>query len=1627
MILFRATALLVVVFSTVSFFPLGAEPASHDKLSDLGLDAEGRPWPSQRAKSSVPVVLLPTSDGYVTIKRPELLQADTQDLATRARAILQAVLEGYKTLQRDDAATVAFPLATSLSDVVVRGDEIAVYFTFPDDFVSSPAAVQARFDRISEAVIRNLQQLPVRSFAIYARAQKSTEFVPLDTLLPHESPPPVDTTPDTAKAPAVGDQATSPSSPPAPESEPRLNQYPRPAGLRPTGALTGKAVYLNPGHGWTWRDTSDYWGLQRGFSQENIEDFSNVELVNQWVWAYCYNAGADVFSVRESDFNPNMVVVDNDDGWDGTKGYYETGSGWFNSSLAGYKNGFAPYPSGVDPFTSGTNRLVQCVTGTPTATARWVPQIPADGWYNVYVTHGAYTNRSPQAHYRIYHAGGSTDAYVDQRMRRFTWIYLGTFYFESGVNQTRASVELLNDSSSTTHYVSADAVRFGGGMGLITRGNAGTSGKPRFEEEARYHIQYSGAPSSLYDGSGNDEQDGWPARPRFGRWLRDAAVAYGAPAQDSVFISSHTNAFDGTARGMDTYVYTGYEGTWHDTFRNFVHDEVLNDCQKGYSSQFINHGIGKRYGTYSENSPSNVGDLMPIFLGEWLFHDNATDMALYHDPKFRQVMGRAIYQGIVKFWANRNGTPVYLLPEPPRNFRVVQTGPTSVRLQWDQPLTDSQGVRGDAATGYRLYVSSHGRAFPAPIEISGGATTTYVLSGLTPDTNYFFYVTATNQGGESFPTEVMAVRTSSDPQAPKVLIVNGFDKLDIATRQAVPWSGSTLYRQRLAKMNTFDYITEHANAVAAWGRSIAFDSCEDEAIELNYVDLANYAAVIWIGGIQAEVSTTDPTTDISITPVQQTKITNYLNAGGKLFISGAEIAWDLDRGGSTTFVDTVLRANYVADSSGVNTVLPATGNIFAGLGSFAFDDGTGPRYAVRYPDVITTSGGSLAALYYGGGSSQLDDFETIGGWKDPNYSSQTNADAASAFSIATTPVLRAAGSGDLYYVWGTGNFIRLYNSALPELPAASTFSIWIYGDGSGHSVRIALRDSDNEIYVNNWLMINFTGWREIRWNLQSDPATVWANASNNVIDGPNVRFDSIQVSKTGSANEGHLYFDDARFTMAASTTGAVAGVQYAGSYKLVYLAFPFETIVDEDARDSVMKRTLDFFFPPPFTPAYQDALTTAAGWNTFVRTPNNATSVDYVQAHTALRASVVSDPSRYRVAGWMTDSTKWLPYSAVGTDKYVRGKFYVYGSGSSFNAIPNLRLRLAVRYAQNAMLEVFNHTNMSASDELLEQELRPSTDPTKPSLYRVDFDPVDVPYLLANGGTEGIAAGFEAYATFPQDSGYIALTELVLGTYPASTIPNSVAPVKTFAPTSSDAGELASSRPGAVKDLFSMVFTSGTEGDYGVRDNNYAPAYAEGPFGVTVSSEGFNNQLGGTRLGVAAIDFGTDANYAARLRVEPGKQYKIRFHASSTSSSNRNPQLRFRARSIRFSWSQKLEIGGALSAGTINNTIAAQALPGIGSSNPDKLGSETTGGWYTMIFHTPMSLDIRPDISGDLSARMPNITAEPGPGLNSPSRRDLRVGFDLLDTLSPPPNGLLEEGNFTIDRIEIRAYPLVTE
>jgi uncharacterized lipoprotein YddW (UPF0748 family) len=466
----------------------------------------------------------------------------------------------------------------------------------------------------------------------------------------------------------------------------------------------------------------------------------------------------------------------------------------------------------------------------------------------------------------------------------------------------------------------------------------------------------------------------------------------------------------------------------------------------------------------------------------------------------------------------------------------------------------------------------------------------------------------------------------------------------------------------------------------------------------------------------------------------------------------------------------------------------------------------------------------------------------------------------------------------------------------------------------------------------------------------------------------------------------------------------------------------------------------DKFFPErsdPFSTGSIEPPGSTTGWSAFgFNTPGFA-SPQYDSARGAYLGNIAPDESRFRVTGVIANLSEWLPYASVGSSNMVRAKYYIFAGGQSdpsdFNQIPNLRLRCQNRFAVNSMLEVFNHTNDVAAQAALERELRPSSDPAKPSLYRVDFDPVDVPYLQANAASEGIGRAFEAYAIHPQDNGFLAMTESVIGTYPVSAIGAPVLASKIYKTDADDAGDLKAFNPAIERSIYNVI-PSPVEGGFASQD--LSPPLAsvtEGPAGVTMDT----GAVSSSRIAIAACEFNPDRNsndLVRRVRVEPGRQYKIRWHVTSTQQTNRQSQIRLRARAIKFAWSQKFEVGGAWGTGgglyplNANNSIAQQALPGIGGQNPDKSGNEN-GGWYTMIMHTPLSPEIRPEFADGtpIATRMPNISAQAGPGVNAASRRDVFLGCDVVDSLSGGAGAYLEAGNFTIDRIEVYSYGLVPD
>jgi hypothetical protein len=732
------------------------------------------------------------------------------------------------------------------------------------------------------------------------------------------------------------------------------------------GSLDGKLVFVSAGHG-IW-DQNLTWSAQRGNTHGLVEDFLHAESVNQYLIPYLENAGAEVLSLRERGMGAEMVIVDNEDLalFPGNGTYAESGAaGAFASSgLPSFANFQAPYSSSANPFAASGNEDRLLTTAlSETARATWVPVLPSDGHYTVYVSYTADPDRASDAHYIVKRPGGATHVLVDQTVRGSTWLPLGRFWFEAGADASRGAVVLANDSAVAGDTVSADAVRFGGGMGDVRGATTGVvSGRPRWEEASRHYVQYLGAPQSVWDNLDPG------VRSRYAAWANAEGV------DDAVYVSVHSNA-PSPARGTSSYVYgpNPPDGTYNPTatagsveLMNSVHDELIQDIRNAWDAGWTDRGKFSAF--FAEINPT-LNPEMPSAWFELAFHDTAADAEQLAEPRFRQLTSRAIYQGIVKYFADRDTEPVHLLPEPPVAVDVQGTGTGEITVTWGASPTDTDGVLGDAADAYRVYLSPDGKSFDAGRPAAG---TSLVVGDLPPGELLLVRVTGVNAGGESLPSETLAVTVPGFGER-RVLLVTGFDRLDrlMLVQEDLSVLGlGVVDRMFLERMNTFDYTIEHAQSISAAG--VGVDSTSNEAVLVDRIALGGWPSVAWYVGV-------DSRADETLSAGEQSRLQTYLDGGGRLFLSGAELGWDLDAGGSTSdraFYEGTLGSDYVADDASTYSASGTAGSIFVGLTSVDFDDGTRGSYNVEYPDVVAALGGASPCLDYdslaGAGCVELD-------------------------------------------------------------------------------------------------------------------------------------------------------------------------------------------------------------------------------------------------------------------------------------------------------------------------------------------------------------------------------------------------------------------------------------------------------------------------------------------------------------------------------------------------------------------------------------------------------------------------------------------------------------------------------
>lgn len=494
---------------------------------------------------------------------------------------------------------------------------------------------------------------------------------------------------------------------------------------QPTGALTGKSVVVDPGHGLFFHDTYG-WIYQRDPINGLHEDKHTNEIVMDWLRPHLEGAGARVLATRAPHRQTVNVIVDNAD-----PGYSETGTFTTTTNTGlGYRGSYR-YAT--------TSRLAA------TATATWSATLPQRGDYPVWVYYYAGADRSPRASFTVRHAGGTTRVRINQQLDRQRWIYIGTYPF---VPTQPAAVTLDNfdpgAKAGEEPVIIADAVRFGVGMGDFLH-DGKPSGEARWVEESFYYMVDHGAPETVYKTRMVERDSGLVSRPLYADWE-------GADA----FVSVHTNAADrpNVGSGMTSYIHDTMPSAGSDKLQSAVHAELLRTNRTLYVKDFSDRGkLSANFAVVREIKT------MPAMLLELAFHDTEMpDAMLLRSVGYRRDIGRAIYKGLLRY-LNPGAT---VTPLPPTLTEVTHLGGGALRVRF-QPEADPLEPNATAAW-YRLFVMRGATGFGSPVEVRGA--TEYVMSGFAPGEVVSFHVRAVNDGGESLPSAALSVTVDSLPVDP---------------------------------------------------------------------------------------------------------------------------------------------------------------------------------------------------------------------------------------------------------------------------------------------------------------------------------------------------------------------------------------------------------------------------------------------------------------------------------------------------------------------------------------------------------------------------------------------------------------------------------------------------------------------------------------------------------------------------------------------------------------------------------------------------------------------------------------------------------------------------------------------
>lgn len=789
------------------------------------------------------------------------------------------------------------------------------------------------------------------------------------------------------------------------KNDPRLSAasrfVEREDGRRYPKGLSDRYIALWQSHGRYYNGKDSLWRWQRATLHRTVEDMYTQSYVLPMLIPMLENAGAYVMTPRERDTQRYEIVCDMDKSFGGPrpenvrqKGAYSEKGAWSDAGT-GFADAKRLYRLSDNPFKMGSCRKASC-SPDGGSQAKWTPTVPKRGSYAVYVSYTSQQHSCTAARYTVHHLGGDTVFKVNQKRASGTWVYLGTFEFDEG-NEGWVT---LDSKGAQGEVVVADAVKFGGGYGKVNRGGS-NSGLPAYAEGALYSHPWFGVDSTIYCEKETDYIRDYYSRGMWVDWMRKQK---NVPFDVSLAFHS-----DAGLRQNDTIVGTLAIHTVTDDVKSsrllcdMVQTQLVGDIRATFEPEWTRRGLWDK--SYAETRTPGI----PAMILETLSHQNFADMKYGLDPAFRFLVSRAAYKGLLKFTSAIYGAPYAVQPLPVKDFavRFSEDGKSAV-LSWT-PTEDPLEPTAEPSS-YIVQARMDDGVFVDNGEVE---TCSYQLS-LKAGHTYSFRVVAVNDGGCSFPSEVLSIGRVEDASAKPVLIVNNFDRVSAPAwidtpgyagflggkdggvpyisdltyigenyefDRTLPWvtddnpgfgASHSDKAGTIVAGNTFDFPAVHGKALMELG--VPFCSMSRTAFEALSPDPAKYLAADIICGKQATTKRGSGHMPecYQVFPSSLKKaLTDWTAGKGSILISGANIA--SDSSASESFTSKVLgykMASFNATDTGELAGAPRSG-IPTDL-TFKFPTRPNPDcYCIERPDGLTPAGnkGRTMLRYTGTGTS----------------------------------------------------------------------------------------------------------------------------------------------------------------------------------------------------------------------------------------------------------------------------------------------------------------------------------------------------------------------------------------------------------------------------------------------------------------------------------------------------------------------------------------------------------------------------------------------------------------------------------------------------------------------------------